>query len=919
MKKLSIWLIAVALLLTVCACGQPTVEEPTTLPTTEPTQQTEAIPTVMKVGYARVDITPRITTPLRGFGSTSARMSNSILEPVYASCVAVTGGNEKTLLMIAIDNCSSEFSGKVLPLISEKTGVPEEYIYINASHTHAATDLSNAGEAFYFDYIKELQALLPELAMQALLDRSPAEMSFGSIETENLNFTRHYKYISTGGNLTYSFGGVDAISNSGFSEHITEPDETMHVIQFVREEGKDIVMTNWRAHPLLHSGEGRLELSSDFVGPFRTAVELTQDCHFIYFQGASGNMNSITAIPSEIRTEDANEYGAILAAYVSECLENNMQKAEDNEIKYTSSDNTNAVIPKLNAFSIGNSVGFVTAPNELFDAITVYTEENSPYAMTFALGYTNGGKGYVPMSHLYDYLPDYEWYEIGVTPYPQGTAERVQEEFVRMLNVLSTAPVELGSEDELTLAPVESHVVSTDLYWNVYRWDYTPGGSLDHSSRTKEDDGYYHVVFAADGKQETLLVKEKSLIEIIDYNDITGLVLDSEGVVIDVKVLRDCTGGMAANRAIVTGVEGNTVSLTTGAVNGVAFTLTLSDDTGIYDVSTADELCGAETQLQEGDQIIAVQDLDGKIIGVFVIRRAHVDDLTHENHCVCGGAAEGLHGECAAVTDWIAWGDDPEEWETLPTKTGYYYLTRDVTLRKLHKSPAGEDITICLNGKKVSAHQSKMISVLGGLSICDCRFTCENGTYTYEGALLSTYSDESTLGGVVYVNQYGNLNIYSGRVDSTGYWKRGGLIYTSSYSVTNLYNPYLDGTDVLAEGGVVYINNGEVNIFGGVITGGNASLKGSGIYMKNGTLTISGAPKIAGNTRTDLCLASGKKIVIGEGGLKKGAEIGITLDAGNGVFAANASKSDAQYFTAKDMTVSWNSQTNELSIATAAG
>ena len=205
------------------------------------------------------------------------------------------------------------------------------------------------------------------------------------------------------------------------------------------------------------------------------------------------------------------------------------------------------------------------------------------------------------------------------------------------------------------------------------------------------------------------------------------------------------------------------------------------------------------------------------------------------------------------------------------------------------------------------------------MSICDCRFTCENGTYTYEGALLSTYSDESTIGGVVYVNQYGNLNIYSGRVDATGYWKRGGLIYTSSYSVTNLYNPYLDGTDVLNEGGVVYINNGEVNIFGGVITGGNASLKGSGIYMKNGTLTISGAPKIAGNTRTDLCLASGKKIVIGEGGLKKGAEIGITLDAGTGIFATNASKSDAQYFTAKDMTVSWNSQTNELSIATAAG
>ena len=59
-------------------------------------------------------------------------------------------------------------------------------------------------------------------------------------------------------------------------------------------------------------------------------------------------------------------------------------------------------------------------------------------------------------------------------------------------------------------------------------------------------------------------------------------------------------------------------------------------------------------------------------------------------------------------------------------------------------------------------------------------------------------------------------------------------------------------------------------------------------------------------------------ITIGEGGLKPGAEIGIMLDSGTGVFATNASKTDAQYFTATNGSkISWNSKTEELSVEAA--
>ena len=213
-----------------------------------------------------------------------------------------------------------------------------------------------------------------------------------------------------------------------------------------------------------------------------------------------------------------------------------------------------------------------------------------------------------------------------------------------------------------------------------------------------------------------------------------------------------------------------------------------------------------------------------------------------------------------------------------------------------------------------------MVSVLGSLSICDCRYTCEDGVYTYEGNMLLEYVSEDATGGAFYVQQGSVLNLYGGDIYSTGVFNRGGLIYTTSNSTTNIYNAILHGPKTTYPGGGIYIYNGDVNIYGGVITGCNSSRPGNGIYMKNGTLTISGSPQITRNKKNDVCLAEGQTITIGEGGLKPGAKIGIMLDTQTGVFTTNATAEDAQYFTAASgKTIFFDSEAGELSIAEADG
>lgn len=128
---------------------------------------------------------------------------------------------------------------------------------------------------------------------------------------------------------------------------------------------------------------------------------------------------------------------------------------------------------ELHCFSIGQSVAFCFAPYEMFDTIgqeikdgryikyganglpitttkTVngtsyqaatykYTDDKSPFALTFVCGYTNDAQGYVPSRYARNHTESQNFqngYETYVTRYAVGTAEEHGAEFRTMLNDL---------------------------------------------------------------------------------------------------------------------------------------------------------------------------------------------------------------------------------------------------------------------------------------------------------------------------------------------------------------------------------------------------------------------------------------------------------------------------------------------------
>jgi hypothetical protein len=90
---------------------------------------------MLKAGFARLDITPPLGTPLAGYQR--PRFANGVLDPIEVNAVALNDG-DKTLIMIAADVEGMDVADAnyIKKLIFSRTGIPVEYIVVSALHQH---------------------------------------------------------------------------------------------------------------------------------------------------------------------------------------------------------------------------------------------------------------------------------------------------------------------------------------------------------------------------------------------------------------------------------------------------------------------------------------------------------------------------------------------------------------------------------------------------------------------------------------------------------------------------------------------------------------------------------------------------------------------------------------------------------------
>jgi len=397
----------------------------------------------LEVGYARVDISPDFSVPLTGYGDAN-RFSTGVENPIYTTCTAFRDGDGNTVLLFHNDLCTSAadpiaFARKD---IEEATGIPRGNIMSTATHTHHSVGLGE-DEPSIRKYKKLLRQWMLEAAQAAIADLKPAQMYISSIETEGLNFTRHYN-MKDGSVAGDNFGKL----SSGYVSHVRKADPTMQFVKFTREGGKDVLLTNFATHPHRAGGDKSIynKINSDIVGIMRENTEAALDCHFAYFTGAAGDVNPMSKITSEdafiqYGGEDYIYQGKAMAECAVEASKNFTQ-VENGKVQILK--NTWKAKPKegyldvsdINqyAFSIGD-VAFVLAPYEMFNENGEQIMDGSPFKMTFVCTLANEHCRYIPSNNGYEYNGLLS-YGANATRYAKGTGDELAGIYVNMLKQL---------------------------------------------------------------------------------------------------------------------------------------------------------------------------------------------------------------------------------------------------------------------------------------------------------------------------------------------------------------------------------------------------------------------------------------------------------------------------------------------------
>ena len=253
-------------------------------------------------------------------------------------------------------------------------------------------------------------------------------------------------------------------------------------------------------------------------------------------------------------------------------------------------------------------------------------------------------------------------------------------------------------------------------------------------------------------------------------------------------------------------------------------------------------------------------------------------------HCICGGGTmSGGHPQHNDVT-YTAWTDDEAASQygassytaanSLPKKTGNYYLTSDVTLRDTGTWRPADGTVLCLNGQTVrefafDTPAYDAITVGSGVtfSLTECA-SIQGDIHCARSAATHT------------VNNSGTFNFYNGQLRGTKSKADGAAVYNTG--TFNMYGGTITNNSTTARGGGVY-NANECNLYGGTITNNGT---GGGVY-NNGTLSVGDSATVTGNS-PNVYLPDGKAITLNSE-LDESAHIGITAEKQGGLTDTAAS------------------------------
>ena len=242
----------------------------------------------MKAGFARLDMTPPLGTPLAGYYS--QRLAQDVLDPLSLNAIALSDG-ESTAVLITADmlGIRRSYTDEIRELVAKRVGIPADHLMICSLHQHTSVLIGGLTAERVQDaaYLDILYRKFVDVAQMAVNDLTEATLATAvQHATEDLSFVRRY-FLKDGRLKT------NPSPKSYPPEKLEGPaaraDNDVRLVMFKREGAKDIALVNFATHPDVVSGN---KYSADWPGYVRKFVEAEhQDAHCILTNGFQGDTN----------------------------------------------------------------------------------------------------------------------------------------------------------------------------------------------------------------------------------------------------------------------------------------------------------------------------------------------------------------------------------------------------------------------------------------------------------------------------------------------------------------------------------------------------------------------------------------------------------------------------------------------------
>lgn len=292
---------------------------------------------MLKIGYARLDITPPLGSPLAGYYR--KRIAEGVLDPVELVALAANDG-VNTVLIIAADfiGIKEKWATEIRNLISDKTDVPTEHIYIHCLHQHTSVRIgydphmydmpsySDFEDSTYYDI---LYRKFVDVSKMAINDMSEAEMSVAQKKTaEDISFVRRYRLKDGSIRTCPSRKIIEQLE-----DFVGEADNTVRLVKFTRPGAKDIALVNFSTHPDVISGN---KFSADWPGFVRRMTENDiSNVQCIVVNGAQGDTNHLDFF-AENGPRSGYEHSEYMGRTITDVVVDMWDKTEKKNADYVS-------------------------------------------------------------------------------------------------------------------------------------------------------------------------------------------------------------------------------------------------------------------------------------------------------------------------------------------------------------------------------------------------------------------------------------------------------------------------------------------------------------------------------------------------------------------------------------------------------